>query len=552
MVATLTQKILVSCFIEGEWLFVKCKYDTRVNQWLAALGARFDPKVDAFKLRPSVHAAKLLVGCNLEHVHLEASGDVRSLSQRVAYEDIDFETQPELRKCDSWRHQVGAYSFDSQRECSLWDMGMGTAKTKVAVDRIVNAGWKKTLVLCPATVRGVWRREIAKWAAKHVEVLVLDQKSWNSKRQAEESQRFLMNAQARNLPAVIVQNYESAIRPDFQKFALSLMWDSAICDESHRIGKPNSSVSKFCGKLGRKAKHRACLSGTPLGHSPLDIFGQARFLDPRFFGSSWSQFRNRYAVTGHFGADHIVSYKNMDELSEIMDSFTYRVTSDVLDLPEERHIEVPCELDKATLQVYREFEAEMCAAVSGSVITAANGLVKLLRLQQMTSGFIPIEDRDEYETLHTAKQDALEELLLQLDPSEPMIVFCKFTEDLRRVRELAEKTGRTYGEISSRQKDLTPEATMPEGITLMGVQIQSGGAGIDLTRACYATYYSVGYSLTDFDQSLKRVLRPGQMRPVTYYHLVTHGTVDQTIYSALDRRRDLVEAVLDRLKNLGN
>jgi SNF2 family DNA or RNA helicase len=72
--------------------------------------------------------------------------------------------------------------------------------------------------------------------------------------------------------------------------------------------------------------------------------------------------------------------------------------------------------------------------------------------------------------------------------------------------------------------------------------------GIDLTRAAYVVLYSVGYSLSNYDQFLKRTHRPGQTRPVRYYHMVCEGTVDRTIYKALGKRRDLIESVLARLR----
>jgi SNF2 family DNA or RNA helicase len=83
--------------------------------------------------------------------------------------------------------------------------------------------------------------------------------------------------------------------------------------------------------------------------------------------------------------------------------------------------------------------------------------------------------------------------------------------------------------------------------TILGVQIQSGGLGIDCTRAAYAFYYSLGFSLGDYEQSLARLRRPGQTRCVRYYHLVAKHTVDEQVYAALRDRRVVVDAVMERL-----
>jgi SNF2 family DNA or RNA helicase len=79
------------------------------------------------------------------------------------------------------------------------------------------------------------------------------------------------------------------------------------------------------------------------------------------------------------------------------------------------------------------------------------------------------------------------------------------------------------------------------------VQVQAGGCGIDATRAAYAAYYSQTHSLGDYEQSLARLRRPGQHRPVRYYHFVASGTIDEVVYESLQKKRDVVESILTSL-----
>jgi SNF2 family DNA or RNA helicase len=74
--------------------------------------------------------------------------------------------------------------------------------------------------------------------------------------------------------------------------------------------------------------------------------------------------------------------------------------------------------------------------------------------------------------------------------------------------------------------------------------MRSGGEGVDFSAARYCIFYSVGFSLGDYEQALKRTHRPGQTRRVVYYHLVVKGTVDEDVYTALRERRDVVEYIL--------
>jgi hypothetical protein len=83
---------------------------------------------------------------------------------------------------------------------------------------------------------------------------------------------------------------------------------------------------------------------------------------------------------------------------------------------------------------------------------------------------------------------------------------------------------------------------------VLAVQIDSGGIGVDLTRARYSMYYSLGFSLGSYEQSLARIHRPGQTRPVEYIHLLAEDTVDEKVMTALARRADVVNAVLQQLK----
>ncbi len=92
------------------------------------------------------------------------------------------------------------------------------------------------------------------------------------------------------------------------------------------------------------------------------------------------------------------------------------------------------------------------------------------------------------------------------------------------------------------------DATLAD-VQVAGVQIASGGIGVDLSRARYAAYYSLGFSLTDYEQSLARLHRPGQTRNVVYYHLLVEGSVDRRVYGALRARKQVIEAVLEEYRH---
>ena len=477
---------------------------------------------------------------------LEQSFDIISADSFKQQDDLP---QPEIRRNDSWKHQLQAYHFAANLPAAMLYMAMGTGKSKVAVDLIINRGHKRVLIVCPKSVINVWPKEFKKHAGHdRYEVLPLTTGSVAKKKEATE---FFLKLQAtKGNQAIVVVNYETVWRPPFDDFATKAGFDLVVLDESHKIKAPGSKVSQYFGRLADKVTHRLCLTGTPMPNSPLDVYGQYRFLDKGIYGTSYVKFRARYAVTVPVGekGQMVVAFQNQDELHDKFYSIAYRADKDVLDLPPAIHQVREVELSPKTLKFYRELERDFYAWIEtekgqGKEVSINNALTKLLRLQQVCSGFVPSDDGDIIQT-GTEKFDELVDYFEDLDKNEPVVVFCRFRHDLDAVHEAAKRTGRTSSELSGRVNTLKE---WQEGKTdVIAVQIQAGGVGIDLTRANYCVYYSVGFSLGDYEQSLARIHRPGQTKTTFYTHIIAAGTVDEKVHEALDKKKKVVESILNK------
>ena len=241
---------------------------------------------------------------------------------------------------------------------------------------------------------------------------------------------------------------------------------------------------------------------------------------------------------------------HMDELAQKIGLITHVVrTEDVVDLPEFSDVEIAVDLEPAAMKVYRAIKEDMVAQVSQGVITAANAAVATLRLQQVTGGAVYEEDDMGMRTgrvIHVsdAKRQALADWLE--DAVEPVVVFARFHTDLDAVHAAAKANGRTSYELSGRRTELAEWNASEAGV--LAVQVQSGGEGIDLTKARLCVYFSLDYNLALYDQSRARTRRPGQSRAVQYVHLIARGTVDEAVYAALNARRSVIDAVLDQLR----
>ena len=153
------------------------------------------------------------------------------------------------------------------------------------------------------------------------------------------------------------------------------------------------------------------------------------------------------------------------------------------------------------------------------------------------------DEKEEVE-IDTSKADLLADIIEDIEIEEPITVFARFRHDITTIKKTFEKAGRSCAELSGSANELKE---WQEGkFNSIVVQIQSGGLGISLVRARYCIYYSLGFSLGDYEQSRARIHRPGQEREVVYIHLLMKNTIDERVYGALKKKKDVVRSILDR------
>lgn len=453
-----------------------------------------------------------------------------------------------------WDHQKVAYSivheiFDFDHQYgggSLMALDMGAGKSRVGVDIVTNNAEhiRKTLIVCPHSVIDVWPKEFTKHALPQdlQNILIASIKmKHNLEKKTRYAHQMLQQAEALKKQFVCVINYESAWREPFASWSQEMGFDLVVSDEIHRIKTASGKASKYFARLAYHTRYRLGLTGTPMPHSPLDIYGQYRHLDPGIFGTSYTKFRSEFANMGGFQNHQVLSFKNTDRLHDKMYLIAYRVMSDdVFDLPDKIDVERTADLNTEEARIYAEMNEQFCVEVDKNLVTADNALVKLLRLQEITSGFI------DGQPIGTSKAALLADVLEDLAVKEPIVIFARFTNDLRKIREVVESQGRRYAELSGHTNDL---AKWQDGhADVLGVQIKSGREGVDFTRARYCIYYSLGFSLGDYNQSRKRIHRPGQTRNCTYIHLIMNKTVDEKVIKALEKREEVVSSVLQQYR----
>ena len=484
----------------------------------------------------------------------------KALDNVKAVKSGTYEYSLPMTNIPCWHHQLVGYNIGRELfnlECgggTLMALDMGCGKSKVSVDLFSNLPFKSAIVVCPNSVVEVWvgeeDGELKKHSPVFEDMIVIPIKTGKGMRSIEKKAKAAELARYRavtqNKRFVVVINYESVWREPFASWVVAANFDLVISDEIHRIKDPGGRTSKFFARLTSSVKRRIGLTGTPMPHSPLDIYAQYRFLDPGIFGTSFTKFRNEYANMGGFEGKQVLSFKNLDRLHEKMFQIAYRVMSnEVFDLPPFQDVTRTVDLEADERRIYEEMDSEMATLVKEGLVTVDNALVKLLRLQEITSGFL------EGNQIGTSKQQLLDDVLQDFELHEPITIFARFTNDLRVIKKICEKQGRRYMELSGR---IDQHVEWKQGkADVLGVQIKSGKEGVDFTRARYSIYYSLGFSLGDYDQSRKRLDRPGQTREGVYIHLLANKTVDLKVMRALKYRKAVISEVLnDYMNERGN
>ncbi len=451
-----------------------------------------------------------------------------------------------------WPHQQAAVELLASRGSGMLALDMGCGKSRTALELIRRWNCRCVLILCPKSVVRVWPHEFAKHLpGASWRVLPLD---WGTvKVRAEAILSEVICAEADGAPIAVTLNYDSLTHKPMPDTLASIRWDCLVMDESHRLKAHTGRQSQVTGQLALRIPHRLALTGTPMPHSPLDIWAQFRAIEPRVYGPNFWRFRDRYAVTRRRTTregreyEEVVGYRNLDELQQRMAPWTYRVRSeDVLDLPDCVDMHRYCLLSPSAQRIYHDLETRLVADIGDGIVTASNALVRLLRLAQVANGFVADELTEEEHRIDEGKAELLADVLEDLPVTEPLVVFGRFHNDLDTIHRVGRAAGRTTSELSGRVNEL--QQWQGGETDILAVQLQAGGLGVDLTRARYQVYYALSYSLGDYLQTRKRIHRPGQTRAVTYIHLLAAGTVDEQVAEALRQRKEVVGAVVEGLR----
>ena len=463
-------------------------------------------------------------------------------------------------KTKPYAHQLTALEKSWNKENFAYFMEMGTGKTKVLIDNLAMLYDKgkvdSALIIAPKGVVKTWyEQELPTHLPDHIEkVSVLWQANITKGQQEKLDSLFETGSPLH----ILVMNVEALSTDKGVKFAFKFL-NSHKClmaiDESTTIKTPTARRTKNIIKLGEYSKYRRIMTGSPITKNPLDLYSQCEFLDPYLLDfSSYYAFRNRYAEmkTMHIRGRSIQvidKFQNLSELSDTVKEFSYRVLKeDCLDLPPKNFVTRHITLTADQKKVYEQMKKAAIAVLNGKVTTTVTVLTQLMRLHQITCGYVTADDG----STQSVESNRIKELMSILEEVDGKVII--WANYQMSVSDIIKNLTKKYGEDSyvhyygltpqeDRQDNIRKFQSDPKCRFIVGTPA-TGGYGITLTAANTVIYYSNGYDLEKRLQSEDRAHRIGQKKNVTYIDLICEDTVDEKIVEALKKKINIASEVM--------
>ena len=482
-------------------------------------------------------------------------------------------------------HQLEALRRMENRRTYALFMEQGTGKTWTLladVERLYLAGKiDAVLVLAP---KGVHRNWIDREIPAHMEAEVIA-RAWRSgggkKVRAHIDQIMTPREHGAVVPLrVMSMNFEAVLTKEGYAFAQSFLRATKaimILDESTRIKNPAAARTKQIMKLRHMATGARIATGTPVTNAPVDIFSQMEFLASGLLGTtSYRAFvaeyaellnpnhplmkniqqRNPRAAAAQIiakNADGSPKWRNLHKLQELLEPHSYRVLKkDCLDLPDKIYKTHPFEIDAAQRKAYELMRDDLRIQIEGGEIAPVNALAALVKLQQITSGFVILPGTTELQVVGDGnpRLDALDDLVEDL--SGQFIVWARFRQEIvhvaARLRKLGLRVAEYHGGVNTADREEAVDGFQRGEVDVFVGQPQSGGIGLTLTNAETVIYYSNDFNLETRLQSEDRAHRIGTKKNVVYIDLIAAETIDESIVRALQRKTDVAANVLGDLR----
>ena len=468
--------------------------------------------------------------------------------------EFNFKTTP-------YEHQREAFDASCDTENYALLMDMGTGKTKVCIDTIgynyESGKINLAVIVAPKGVIANWIGEISTHLPDRIDREVVLWKPSLTKAKRKELTDLSQPVGKLKFLLMNIEAFSTKKGVDVAEFFVKKFKTCMVVDESTTIKNRRAKRTKAVCDVGRGAVTKRILTGSPVTKSPMDLYSQMDFLSPEILGfRSYYAFQGRYAVVqrrsmGAHSFNQILGFRRLDELTEKLQNFSYRVRKEeCLDLPEKVYVRRSVELTKEQSDAYTQMKHLALARLeSGELATTQNVLTQIMRLQQICLGHLTDDDGE----THPVKSNRLGELLNIVEEIQgKAIIWATWTRDIRSITEALRdrfsvpSVSSLHGETPDSERQQIVESFQDRQSELRFIvgHPRTGGFGLTLTAANTVVYYSNSYDLELRLQSEDRAHRIGQTNKVTYIDMISPSTIDEKIVNALRGKIKIADQIM--------
>jgi SWI/SNF-related matrix-associated actin-dependent regulator 1 of chromatin subfamily A len=422
------------------------------------------------------------------------------------------------------------------------DMGLG--KTTSTIIAALESGSKKVLIICPATLKINWKREIENYSDKTIYIA--------------EGKNFSTDADFVITNYDIIKNFHDPKKKD-ESQVLTANFDLVIVDEAHYIKNATAQRTKLINDIVKKTERLWLLTGTPMTSRPIDYFNLLSLIDSPV-AKNWMAYAIRYCAGYQFNVGgrkvwNVTGASNLEELRDRTLGLTLRrLKENVLDLP-----------DKIITPVYLRLKSKQYEEVMGEYYdwydkNPEESKSLTVQFSKLTKVRQIIADEKIAQTIELAENI--------LEQDKKVIIFCNFTDSLNKITEHFGKAAvKLDGSMSKpeRQRSVDEFQDNPKVKVFVG-NIKAAGVGITLTAAEAVIMNDLSFLPSDHAQSEDRAYRYGQKNNVLVYYPIFENTIEGVIYDILNNKKqviatvmgddqhpaDAAEEILQRINNLRN
>ena len=345
-------------------------------------------------------------------------------------------------------------------------------------------------------------------------------------------------------------SYESA--RFYFKYIRKYQLDAVVLDEVHKLKNPNSRQGNRIFRAIRSITYRIGLTGTDIEQSVIDLFGQWRAINPNLLGENFKIFRQEYCYrTGYMGYKLKIDKLNSRRVLELLAPYTFKLEDkDVFGVTVLPPVYLYAELKGTQKKLYQQLERDMIAKYKDFKVKAPRTITQMIRLQQITGGHVPTEDKEMLK-FECPKAELLDEFLSTWSKKKKLVIFARFIHELGLIEQVCKKRGFSCYVYNHGEAHLDKKFQEEEHPQISISQITKGIART-LTRGDTVVLFSWSHSHIVYRQCIGRVKSRGVFKkPITPVLLMTKDTIDEDINNAVIKKQSesqFVASFFNKLK----